>query len=307
MGILDRPDPEHLLGGYATGTLTPAEKALLFQAALKDQALFDALADEEVLRELLADPQARRRLLAVLPRKKPLYLRPPFLAMAAGLMLVVATSLMVEKTKPQALQRAIPPPAPSPRGLSETPAAPAPSRKVPQPEQALTREDGLARPAPAPETPRELKAEATAPATPQPSLGLAKKASAAPAANHQEAEGALSAGAALADRSFAARTRTKEAAAAPMDLRLEHLPGGLRVLWGGAGHLYVLRRGLGTTSILPAASTRTLPEGGGEARFEFTLKKQEVLDIYLLRSPIPDPAALPAEGPVDGIRRRFAP
>jgi curli production assembly/transport component CsgG len=55
---------EKLLGGYATGTLTPPERDALFQAALSNQALFDALAGEEALRELLHDPESRRRLLA---------------------------------------------------------------------------------------------------------------------------------------------------------------------------------------------------------------------------------------------------
>lgn len=57
---------EHLLGGYATGTLTPEERERLFRAAMQDQQLFDALADEEALRELLSDPAVRERLVAVL-------------------------------------------------------------------------------------------------------------------------------------------------------------------------------------------------------------------------------------------------
>jgi hypothetical protein len=57
---------EHLLGGYATNTLTDEEKRQLFEAALNDQALFDALADEEALKVMLADPEARRRILASL-------------------------------------------------------------------------------------------------------------------------------------------------------------------------------------------------------------------------------------------------
>ena len=57
---------EHLLGGYATNTLTDKEKRQLSEAALKDQALFDALADEEGLKALLADQEARQRILASL-------------------------------------------------------------------------------------------------------------------------------------------------------------------------------------------------------------------------------------------------
>ena len=56
-------DVRKLLGGYATGTLTEAERKQLFQAALNDQSLFEALADEQALVELLEDTQSRAVLL----------------------------------------------------------------------------------------------------------------------------------------------------------------------------------------------------------------------------------------------------
>jgi len=59
-GLMKRAEAMKLLGGYATGTLTEAERKLLFEAALGDQELFEALADEEALRELLSDPRVRR-------------------------------------------------------------------------------------------------------------------------------------------------------------------------------------------------------------------------------------------------------
>ena len=61
-----------LLGGYATGSLTEAEKTALFQAALEDQELFDELAGEQVLKEVLDQPGARQRLIAALepPRQR---------------------------------------------------------------------------------------------------------------------------------------------------------------------------------------------------------------------------------------------
>src|SRR5262249_6291293 len=55
-----------LLGGYATGTLTPSEQEALFAAALEDQALFDALMAEQPLHDLLSDPSARAQVLASL-------------------------------------------------------------------------------------------------------------------------------------------------------------------------------------------------------------------------------------------------
>ena len=60
------PEIRHLLGGYATGTLTDDERARLFAAALDDQALFDALAEEQPLKDLLDDPESRGYLLAEL-------------------------------------------------------------------------------------------------------------------------------------------------------------------------------------------------------------------------------------------------
>lgn len=56
-------DLEHLLGGYATNTLTETEHQALFRAAMVNQRLFDLLADEQALKELLDDPGVRRRLL----------------------------------------------------------------------------------------------------------------------------------------------------------------------------------------------------------------------------------------------------
>ena len=63
---MSREQVRKLLGGYATGALTPEERQALFEAALEDQPLFDALARDQSLRDLLRDPAARARLLAAL-------------------------------------------------------------------------------------------------------------------------------------------------------------------------------------------------------------------------------------------------
>lgn len=99
---MSHPDPEKLLGGYATGTLTEEEKHILFSAALEHQEIFNALADEEALRELLADPENRRHLLKLLPAPKPVPLhrwwqRPAVLGLAASLFAFVTISLVVWK------------------------------------------------------------------------------------------------------------------------------------------------------------------------------------------------------------------
>jgi hypothetical protein len=61
-------DPTRLLGGYATDTLTEAERRELLMAALDDQEVFDAVLAEDGLRELLEAPGARRQVLSALER-----------------------------------------------------------------------------------------------------------------------------------------------------------------------------------------------------------------------------------------------
>lgn len=58
-----------LLGGYATGSLTEAERRALLEAALENQDLFDQLAGEHMLKEVLDEPGARQRLMAALERR----------------------------------------------------------------------------------------------------------------------------------------------------------------------------------------------------------------------------------------------
>src|SRR5206468_3065536 len=69
--VMSRDDIQKLLGGYATGTLTPEEQQALFEAALDDQDLFDQLAREQALRDLLCDPAAKAHLLIAIDSKPP--------------------------------------------------------------------------------------------------------------------------------------------------------------------------------------------------------------------------------------------
>src|ERR1700676_4671247 len=75
-----------LLGGYATGTLTDAERKALFAAALDDQELFDELGREQSLKELLDLPGARTRLAAALapPSAPPAWWKKPLPWALAG-------------------------------------------------------------------------------------------------------------------------------------------------------------------------------------------------------------------------------
>ena len=89
---MNREEIQKLLGGYATGTLTPEEQQALFAAALEDQELFDSLAREDTLREVLNDPGARAHLLAALDEaREPWYVRwwRPALVLATAVLLVV--------------------------------------------------------------------------------------------------------------------------------------------------------------------------------------------------------------------------
>lgn len=126
---MNRAEAERLLGGYATGTLTEAERAELFAAALHHQALFDALADEEALRELLADPAARAQVLAALAAPAqviPLWRRNGVLGAAAGLIMAATAGLAYLRHPP-----ALPRPALAAKVQAEAPAAPTPQASAP--------------------------------------------------------------------------------------------------------------------------------------------------------------------------------
>jgi hypothetical protein len=89
---MNREDIEKLIGGYATETLTAAERDALFAAALEDQQLFDALVREEPLREALQDPSARAELLAALgDAPRPWYYR----EVHPGIIVAVAAALVI--------------------------------------------------------------------------------------------------------------------------------------------------------------------------------------------------------------------
>lgn len=87
-----------LLGGYATGTLTPEEVRALFMAALEDQKLFDDLAREQELKEVLEDPGVRADLLAATEQAKkrwPWWAIPAASAAALAAITVVFVVLMI--------------------------------------------------------------------------------------------------------------------------------------------------------------------------------------------------------------------
>ncbi len=66
-----RPDPSHLLSGYATDTLSQAERSRLYRAALEDQRIFDQLVEEESWRQVFSAAGVREELLQALAEPAP--------------------------------------------------------------------------------------------------------------------------------------------------------------------------------------------------------------------------------------------
>jgi hypothetical protein len=102
---MSREEVRKLLGGYATGTLTPAEQEALFAASLEDQELFDALAAEQSMRDLLRDPAVKAELLAALdggPPKQPWWQWRPLVAgvAMAGMAAIGVGTWLATREKP---------------------------------------------------------------------------------------------------------------------------------------------------------------------------------------------------------------
>jgi hypothetical protein len=166
---------QKLLGGYATGTLTPEEQQALFEAALSDQDLFDALAREQPLHDLLRDPASRAHLLAALDdRPAPWYARWGWRPMAATLAMASLVTLAVvalrraQAPRPVTMAELKSVPLPRPQALPFQPAPPAakPAAEARQPARQTPharRLDAPLRPA-APVAP-EVAAPAAAPPT----------------------------------------------------------------------------------------------------------------------------------------------
>jgi hypothetical protein len=158
---------QKLLGGYATGTLTPEEQQALFEAALTDQQLFDALAGEQSLRDLLRDPAARAQLLASIDdRPLPWYRRfwrPLTVAAAAAALTGAGVYFTREKAAnpaPVLVARNEPLPPPPNVVLEQRDAVPPASAPVPpKPEPKIK-----AKPAGAPVERREVALQPAAPA-----------------------------------------------------------------------------------------------------------------------------------------------
>ena len=131
-----------LLGGYATGTLTEEERALLYEAALNDAAVFEALEDEQAVRDLLDDSSARAELLAAVQERpfsiagalRDWFERPQSkVLIAIGMVILVAIGVRESKERHEPGGRdlvAVLRPAPATRPMED--AAPQPSAPMPR-------------------------------------------------------------------------------------------------------------------------------------------------------------------------------
>ena len=156
------PAPDHirrLLGGYATGTLSEAQRKLLFEAALEDQELFDELARDQALKELLEAPGVKQRLLASIESRPhaewwkhplPWAMGGAALAVSAGLMAIVFLTQSGSRPRPSGpteVAQARPP------VIAEAPSAPVVTRQEAQPLPRLQNEPKAAKPVPPGGTP----------------------------------------------------------------------------------------------------------------------------------------------------------
>lgn len=313
--------PDKLLGGHATGTLTDEEKARLYSAALEDQALFDQLMDEEALRDLLADPLAKARLLETLapPRTVPFHRRPWVLGTAASLLLGLATTWNVLRTKPAPPQPSIPP-----RPIAEAPtvqAAPAPAAlKAPAPEKADTSPRASLPAAPVPPAP---KAEAApAPVEAKALLGATvareeKPAAAAVPAKEETRTVEVVVATAVRDMAkvetaLQASKRTVPAVASlplgkvdvalPPQWRLEEAGEGrkrLHLTMRQGGHPYLLCRTEGGVKVVEG-------EGSGlERTWLLQPTPRARWDLYVLPKLTADPSRLPEKGLREGWQQRL--
>jgi hypothetical protein len=326
---MNQPEAERLLGGYAAGILTATEKQVLFSAALAHQDVFDALMDEEALRELLADPEVRQKLLQVLAdpgsaKVHRFWGMPGALGLAASLFLLVTTGLMLWRHPASRMLIAPPPPLaeqiPPAKGSSQVASpgsskAPAPSLPAPAAKRAKL---AAAPPALAPAAERVQPSVPEAEASGASAFDAAVPARKAQAVQDQAAANALEetvkrqAPASLGAVKRSTEDQVQAVPTKPLQLApvVERLAEGgfrLRVTWGPEGYLYVVKRTASGATLLPAAGALPVKGGATVSTFLFSPEDLVAVDVYLLKQEAAEPAALPASGPVPGIRRRVYP
>src|SRR5215472_7571462 len=95
-------DIQRLLSGYATNSLTDAERKALFEAALDDQDLFDALQHEQQVKDVLDDAVSRHLVREALEsnvapvRARPWWTRWSTWGLATGALAAVTVAVIVQ-------------------------------------------------------------------------------------------------------------------------------------------------------------------------------------------------------------------
>ncbi|MCC6345183.1 MAG: hypothetical protein IT166_23480 [Bryobacterales bacterium] len=137
----DADNIRQMIGGYASGNLSPREKEKLFDAALHDQHLFDALMDEQVLKDFLEQPGVKAGLLDALQPKPSLWSRltrwfPPAYAAAGALAAAVLIVVVINRSSPRqkAVQMAQSPPSAARTITPSVPSPPLAARREPAPQ-----------------------------------------------------------------------------------------------------------------------------------------------------------------------------
>jgi hypothetical protein len=152
-----------LLGGYATGTLTPEEQQALFAAALTDQELFDALMKEQALKEVLDDRSMRAELLTSLEAAGRggwwAWLKRPWIvpAAAAAVLATATVGVMVQVERQHEAKKPVAVTEVRPASPSPAPRPPAPPQRESTPQVAETQ----TRPSPARPKPMAKRREPT--------------------------------------------------------------------------------------------------------------------------------------------------
>jgi hypothetical protein len=150
---MSRDEMRALIGGYATSSLSEAERRALFEAALEDQELFDELAREQALKEAIELPGAREQLLRSLTPPVPWWQRRWVWAIATAAAVIIVI-FALRPAHHVEIARVEPPPAPVPQLLPRfEKAAPkvARARVAPRPPVAPSPEKSKAAAANAPE------------------------------------------------------------------------------------------------------------------------------------------------------------
>lgn len=172
-------DIRDLMGRYATGSLTAAERERLFNAALEDQSIFDELAQEQEMKQLIDQPGARDRLVGALrppPRKHAWIFG---VAAIAALAIVILVFAMRSPIKPPPVEVAATKPAPPPVAQTTQPAA------TPVHTNMDTNTDTAVEPPKVPGNDPYQVASSTPPRAPQKAAAMGRLQAAAP---KQEAE-----------------------------------------------------------------------------------------------------------------------